>query len=78
MSVGYGFTIEIYGFTHSLHTFMARAAHDAITRDGCRGVGGQKSTPIRVQSAQQKDERGQDNGDRGRLQVSTRVMYFAR
>ena len=25
MSVRYGFTIEIYGFTHSLHTFLAHA-----------------------------------------------------
>ena len=24
------FTIEIYGFTHSLHTFLACDAHDAI------------------------------------------------
>ena len=34
MSVRYGFTIEIYGCTHSLRTFLPRAAHDAITRDG--------------------------------------------
>ena len=26
----YGFTIEIYGFTHRLHTSLACAAHDAI------------------------------------------------
>ena len=30
MYVRYGFTIEIYGFTHSLRTSLARAAHDAI------------------------------------------------
>ena len=30
MSVRYGFTIEIYRFTHSLCTSLARAAHDAI------------------------------------------------
>ena len=30
MSVHYGFTIEEYGFVHSLSTFLARAAHDAI------------------------------------------------
>ena len=30
MSVRNGFTIEIYGFTHSLRTSLARAAHDAI------------------------------------------------
>ena len=29
-SVRYGFTIEIYGFTHTLPIFLARAAHDAI------------------------------------------------
>ena len=34
MSVRYGFTIEIYGCTHSFRTFLPRAAHDAITRDG--------------------------------------------
>ena len=27
MSVRYGFTIEIYGFRHSLYTCLARAAH---------------------------------------------------
>ena len=31
-SVHYGFTIEIYRFTHSLPIFLARAAHDAIAR----------------------------------------------
>ena len=30
MSVRNGFTIEIYGFMHSLHTSLARATHDAI------------------------------------------------
>ena len=29
MYVCNGFMIEIYGFTHSLRTFLARAAHDA-------------------------------------------------
>ena len=33
MSVRYRFMVEIYGFMHSLRTFLARA-HDAITRDG--------------------------------------------
>ena len=28
-----GFTIEIYGFTRSLRTSLARAAHDAIAMD---------------------------------------------
>ena len=33
MSVHYRFMVEIYGFMHSLRTFLARA-HDAIIRDG--------------------------------------------
>ena len=33
MSVHYGFTIEEYGFAHSLSTFLACAAHDAITME---------------------------------------------
>ena len=33
MSVRYGFTIEIYGFAHSLRTSLACAAHDAITME---------------------------------------------
>ena len=41
MSVRYRFTIETYGFTHILHTFFARTAHDAIVRDGLGAVGGQ-------------------------------------
>ena len=38
ISVRYGFTIGIYGFTHSLRTSLARAAHDAIAM-GDRGRG---------------------------------------
>ena len=30
MYVRYGFTIEIYGFTHTLRTCLARDTHDAI------------------------------------------------
>ena len=33
MSVCYRFTIEIYGFTHSLRTSLARAVHDAIAME---------------------------------------------
>ena len=33
MSVCYGFKIEIYGFTHSLHIFLACAVHDAIAME---------------------------------------------
>ena len=32
MSVRNRFTIEIYGFMHSLHNCLARDAHDAISR----------------------------------------------
>ena len=34
MSVHNGFTVEIYRFRHSLRTFLPRAAHDAIARNG--------------------------------------------
>ena len=33
MYVCNGFTIEIYGFMHSLRTFLARASHDAIVME---------------------------------------------
>ena len=33
MSVRYGFTIEIYTFTHSLRTSLACAAYDAIVME---------------------------------------------
>ena len=57
---------------------LARAAQDAIARwrwhgDQGRGLEGQKTTPERVQmygrqlTAQQKNERRQDNGDKKRL-----------
>ena len=68
--VHYGFTIEIYGFMHSLHTSLARAAHEAGSRLRIRE---QKTMPERVQrygrrlTAQQKDERRQDNGETKRL-----------
>ena len=31
MYVRNGFSIEIYGFMHSLRTFLARDAHDAVS-----------------------------------------------
>ena len=34
MSVCNKFTIEIYGFTHSLCTFLACDVHDAIAHNG--------------------------------------------
>ena len=36
MSVRNGFMIEIYGFTHSLHTFLAHTAHGGKIEDGGR------------------------------------------
>ena len=32
MSVRYGFTVEIYGFRHSLHTCLAHDAHEGQQR----------------------------------------------
>ena len=58
MSVRYGFTIEIYGFTHSL-----RPTRDAIACNENQGLGGQQSMPEQVQrygrwlTTQQKAER---------------------
>jgi len=53
------FTIEMYRFMHSLLTSLACAAHDAITMevDSVQIYG-------RWLTAQQKDERRQDNGDK--------------
>ena len=64
MSVRYGFTVEIYGFRHSLRSCLARAAHDAIAMEI-----EVEDSEERVQmygrrlTAQQKDER-QDNSDK--------------
>ena len=33
ISVHYGFTVEIYGVSHSLHTCLACDAHDAIAME---------------------------------------------
>ena len=65
MSVRYGFTIEIYGFMHSLRTSLARATHDAIAvkvedlriEDDART----SQRHRRRLTAQQEDERRQDN-----------------
>ena len=68
MSFRNGFTIEIYGFVHSLHTFwhvplMMPSRDGAWQGDRGQGLRGQKTTPKRVQmygrrlTAQQKDER---------------------
>ena len=68
MSVRNGFTIEIYGFMHSLRTFW----HVPLmmpSRDGME-IEFEETTPERVQmhgrrlTAQQKDERQQDGSDK--------------
>ena len=38
MSVCNGLTIKAYGFTHSLHTFLAHDAHDAIAMERTRRI----------------------------------------
>ena len=61
MSVRKRFTIEIYGFMHSLHTFW-HVPLRMPSRDGMEiEVDGRRL------AAQQKDERRQDNSDKKRL-----------
>ena len=69
-----GFTIEIDRFMHNVHTSLARAAHDAITTEvRVKDLEDRRQTPEWVQmygrrlTAQQKDERWQNNGDKKRL-----------
>ena len=60
MSVRYRFTVEIYGFTHSLCTPLACDAHDAITvevEDSRTEVDTRTSPEIWKMAAQQRDER---------------------
>ena len=58
MSVRNWFTIEIYGFMHSLHTFW-HVPLRMPSRDGMEiEVDGRRL------AAQQKDERRQDNSDK--------------
>ena len=75
MSVSNGFTIEVYGFMHSLRTFwhvllMMSSRDGAWQGDRGQRLGGQKTTPEGVQmygtrlTAQQKDEKRQDNSDK--------------
>ena len=69
MYVYNGFTIEIYGFMHSLYTFWQCRSGDGI-ESRTRKI---EDDAERVQmygrrfTAQQKDERWQDNGDKKRL-----------
>ena len=68
-SVRIGFMIEMYGFTHGLHIFPARAANCAIVTEDF-GDRRRRQARERVQryrrwsTAQQWDERRQDNSDR--------------
>ena len=61
MSVRNGFTIDIYGFMHSLRTFwhlpLRMLSHNGMEIE----VDGRRLT------TQQKEERRQDNGDKKRL-----------
>ena len=63
MSARYGFTIEIYGYRHSLRTSLARDAHDAIAvevEDSRTEDDARTSPEIWKMAAQQKDERRQE------------------
>ena len=61
MSVRNMFTIEIYGFMHSLHTFW----HMPLRMPFHNGM--EIEVDGRWLTAQQKDERRQDNSDKKRL-----------
>ena len=74
LSVHDRFTIEIYRFMHSVRTSLALATHDAIMME----IEVEDSEDRRQRknesrcmedglTAQQKDERRQDNGDKKRL-----------
>ena len=68
MSVRYGFTVKMYGFRHSLRTCLAHAAHDAIAMEiEVEDSEEQVQMYGRRLTAQQRDERRQDNGDKKRL-----------
>ena len=81
MSVCYGFTIEIYGFTHSLRTSLAHAAYDSITMEN-----EVKDSDRRWQNESRCMEDGyllnkrmKDNKimvERNNLHISTRAIYF--
>ena len=86
MSVRNGFAIEIYGFTHSLHTSSARTAHDTITmevedsEDTARGLRQYESSCTETVNCSTKDKWMKDNkitATRNDLCVSTRAIYFS-
>ena len=85
MSLSFAFTIEVYGFMHSLslRTFLVRAPLDAIVRNGGQGLGGEKTGPEpfprygRPLTTQRRmKDKIRVTGDD--LPVSTRAIYFAR
>ena len=81
MSVCYGFTVEIYGFMHSLCTFwhmlLMMPSRDGmeIEVEDLEDRRQRQNEYGRWLTAQQKDER-QDNCDKKRLAHHTRAIYF--
>ena len=77
MFVRYGFTIEIYGCMHSLRTFwlLPLGCHRTMawrSRSNNRKIeDNARMSPGRRLTAQQKDERRQDNGDENDLHFTT-------
>ena len=74
MSVSNGFTIEIYGFMHSLHIFWHMPLRMSLCDDMEQGMeievedSEQRSNESRcMEATQQKDERQQDSSDTNRL-----------
>ena len=76
MSVHNGFTIEIYGFMHSLRTFGTCRQARMPSRNGVEikvedSEDRRRSERVQMSgrrlTAQQKDERRQDNNDKKRL-----------
>ena len=77
MSVSNGFTIEVYGFMHSLRTFwhmpLRKPSRNGMeievedSEDRRQRQNKSRCSYGRQLTAQQNDERRQDNGDRKRL-----------
>ena len=76
-----------YGFTHSLLTFLAHSAHDVFAKATYWGRGLREIKDSRPENeprykrqltAQQRDERWQDNSDRRQLACQHLCNYFAR
>ena len=74
-----GFTIEIYRFTHSLHTSLVRVAHDSIAMEvkvDDSEDRRQCQNESRLLNKRMKDDK--ITVTRNNLHFSTRVIYFAR